>query len=206
MKTTHQLISVALKDVLPHPMNPNQMSEPVFKKLVAHIERTGNYEPLVVRSHPTKHGCYQCLNGHHRAKALAKLGVESADCVVWEVDDKQALVLLTTLNRLGGGDVLEKKSAIIKELIKTYDSAKLSSMLPDSKKSIERLESIKSSAKVPLIEAEEFLVPMVFFVVAAQKAIVDEVLGTAIDPGEKASVAQKRAWALVTILREARRS
>lgn len=206
MKTTHRLISVPLKHLLPHPMNPNHMSAPAFKKLVAHIKRSGNYEPIIVRNHPTKQGSFQCLNGHHRAKALAQLGFDTADCIAWDVDDKQTLVLLTTLNRLTGGDLLEKRSAIVKELSKTYDSQKLSAMLPDSRKGIERLNTIKKTAKMPIVRGEQFLAPLVFFVDQETKAIVDNVLETAIYPGKQANAAQRRAWILVQILRKAKRS
>ncbi len=206
MKTKQRLRSVPLKDLLPHPMNPNQMSEQAFKKLAAHIKRSGNYEPIIVRRHPAKEGLFQCLNGHHRIKALAQLGFHSADCIVWDVDDEQALVLLTTLNRLTGADLLEKKADIVKELSKTYDPKKLSAILPDSRKSIERLNSIKKTAKLPLIEEQQFLAPMVFFVDIETKMIVDEVLETAIDPKQKATAAQRRAWALVQILRKAKRA
>jgi ParB-like chromosome segregation protein Spo0J len=206
MKTKQKLLSIPIKDLLPHPMNPNQMSDQAFKKLVAHIERSGNYEPIIVRSHPTKKGLFQCLNGHHRAKALQQLGYDSADCIAWDVDDKQALILLTTLNRLTGGDLLEKKAAIVKELSKTYDTRKLSAMLPDSRKSIERLKSIKKATKLPKVEDRQFLTPMVFFVDGETKTIIDDVLETAIDPGQKANKAQARAWVLVQILRKAKRS
>ncbi len=206
MKTRHRLRAIPLKDVMPHPMNPNQMSVQAFKKLVAHIKRSGNYEPIIVRRHPAKQGRFQCLNGHHRVNALAHLGYDSADCIVWDVDDKQALILLTTLNRLTGADLLEKKSDIVKELSKTYDQRKLSAMLPDSRKSIERLKSIKKTAKLPQVEDQQFLTPMVFFVDQETKTIVDRVLETAIDPEKKATVAQRRAWALVNILRKAKKA
>jgi ParB/RepB/Spo0J family partition protein len=206
MKTKHKLLSIPLKDLSPHPMNPNQMSAQAFKKLVAHIKRSGNYEPIIVRSHPAKNGLFQCLNGHHRVKALQQLGFAAADCIAWDVDDEQALVLLTTLNRLTGADLLEKKSDIVKELSKIYDPKKLSAMLPDSRKSIERLKSIKKTAKIPLIENQQFLVPLVFFVDQETKNIVDQVLETAVDPQQKATAAQRRAWALVQILRKAKKA
>ena len=46
---------------------------------------------------------------------------------------------------------------------------------------------------------------MVFFLTDEQKQIVDAALADAVDPGQKATAAQKRAWALVTILRKAKR-
>ena len=95
-----------------HPENPNRMNDVTFNKLVRHIERTGFYEPVVVRCHGSD---YQILNGHHRVKALKQLGRKKIDCVIWDVDDDRARVLLSTLNRLGGSDVFEKKAALLKD-------------------------------------------------------------------------------------------
>ena len=86
---TNSIHSIALDKLVGHPGNPNIMSSDKFGKLVRNIERTGRYEPLVVRPHPAKAGFFEIINGHHRSKALAKLGRERADCVVWDVDDAQ---------------------------------------------------------------------------------------------------------------------
>jgi len=47
---------------------------------------------------------------------------------------------------------------------------------------------------------------MVFFVDQKTKTIVDQMLETAVDPEKKATVAQRRAWALVRILRKAKKA
>ena len=99
---TNSIHSIALDKLDFHPDNPNKQSKVNFAKLVCNIERTGRYEPFVVRPSPKKTGCFQIINGHHRYHALAKLGYEAADAIVWDVDDEQTDILLATLNRLGG--------------------------------------------------------------------------------------------------------
>ncbi len=46
--------SIAIDRLIPHPDNPNRMSKANFDKLVRNIERSGRYEPLVVRPLPGK--------------------------------------------------------------------------------------------------------------------------------------------------------
>jgi hypothetical protein len=104
-----ELKTIAINKLAAHPANPNVMSEVKFNKLVRNIERTGLYEPIVVRAHPKKKDYFQIINGHHRVKALEKLDRKVADCVVWDVDDEQAEVLLATLNRLTGSDEPARK-------------------------------------------------------------------------------------------------
>ena len=197
--------SIAVDKLIAHPANPNRMSEPAFKKLFRHIELTGNYEPIIVRRHRQKENCCEIINGHHRKKVLAQLGRKEADCIVWDVDDDETMVLLATLNRLGGGDDLEKKSELIKKLSVRFSTKELSGMLIESKKSIERLNDLTKSAYPPTLQSKVFLNAMTFFLTDDQKQTVEEILKTAIDPGLAGTKAQKRAWTLITILREAKR-
>src|SRR4030042_833832 len=104
----NRVTSIPIDKLVAHPGNPNRMSKRNFARLVRNIERTGGYEPLVVRR---QGDCFQIINGHHRRLALKQLGYETVDVVVWDVDDDEADVLLCTLNRLGGSDMLEQKLA-----------------------------------------------------------------------------------------------
>ena len=99
---TNSTQSIALDKLAAHPDNPNQQSKVNFAKLVRNIERTGRYEPLIVRPCPDKAERFQIINGYHRCHALAKLGYKTADCIVWDIDNEETDILLTTLNRLGG--------------------------------------------------------------------------------------------------------
>ena len=101
---TNLVQRVAMDKLEAHPDNPNQQSKANFCKLIRNVERTGRYEPILVRPHPEKENHFQIINGHHRRRALEKLGYEEADCIVWDVDDEQTDILLATVNRLCGTD------------------------------------------------------------------------------------------------------
>ena len=114
--TSTKIRHISLDRLVPHPDNPNRMSRATFEKLVRNIERTGRYEPLVVRPCPGRRGFFQIINGHHRCEALRTLGHKTAEAVVWNVDDEQTDILLATLNRLGGRDTLDQKLALLRRL------------------------------------------------------------------------------------------
>jgi ParB-like chromosome segregation protein Spo0J len=155
------------------------MSKANFAKLVRNIDRTGRYEPLVVRPCPDKTGCFQIINGHHRAKALAQLGYQTADAIVWDIDDVQTDILLATLNRLGGSDILEKKLALLKRLNKQMEPRELGKLLPQTAKQIQRLANLKESLqRASRIEnrTSSFANPLVFFLDDEQSAIVEDAL------------------------------
>ncbi len=180
---TNQIQSIPLDKLAPHPANPNRMSKANFAKLVRNIERTGRYEPLIVRpvsgiEHPD---CFQIINGHHRWLALKKLGRKEADAIVWDIDDEQADILLATLNRLCGQDVLEKKLALLKRLNERMQTSELAKLLPQTKAQLEKLIKLDSQ-QVSSIEyrALSFSNPLVFFVSDEQQQVIEAALNFAL--------------------------
>jgi hypothetical protein len=167
---------IALSKLLAHPANPNVMSDATFRKLVRNIEQTGLYEPIVARPHPKKKNCFEIINGHHRVKALEQLGRKEADCVVWDVDDEQAEVLLATLNRLSGSDVVQKKIELLKELTKRMGTVQLAKILPQTAKQIEQLTNLKLNLAPIKADAQQFAIPLVFFITRQQQEIIEKAI------------------------------
>jgi len=195
----NKVVLIGIEKLLAHSMSPNRMSKATFKKLAGHIERTGNYEPLVVRKHPSKKGYFEILNGHCRKKVLEELGYTAAECVVWEVDDEGALMLLATLNRLRGKDVLESKAAVVKKLNEKIDDKTLAGMIPESRGGIAKLRNVSAARKIKINEGKAFMSPVVFFLDGEQKRVVEEAIGAA-TAGMKGTAAQKRSAGIMKIL------
>ena len=170
--------SIALSKLTAHPDNPNVMSDATFRKLIRNIERTGLYEPIVVRPHPKEKDHFEIINGHHRVKALEQLGRKEADCVVWDVDDEQTAILLTTLNRLTGSDTPAKKIELLKKLTERMGTAQLARLLPQTAKQIERLTNLKLTVTSLKAQVEQFAIPLVFFVTKQQQEIVENALSS----------------------------
>ncbi|MEN6575787.1 MAG: ParB/RepB/Spo0J family partition protein [Phycisphaerales bacterium] len=187
---------IALDRLVPHPDNANHMSRANFAKLVCNIERTGRYEPLVVRPCPNRRGCFQIINGHHRCEALRKLGRTTAQVVVWKVDDEQTDILLATLNRLGGRDTLDKKLTLLRRLCTRIPIRKLARLLPQTLGQIERLVSAGWRAAPVRIRANAFAIPVVFFVTDEQQRKIEDAISTVAPSCEGQTRAAKRAAAL----------
>jgi ParB-like chromosome segregation protein Spo0J len=175
---TNKTKSIAISKLIAHSDNPNVMSEATFRKLVRNIERTGLYEPIVVRPHPQENAKFQIINGHHRVKALEQIGRTEADCVVWGVDDGETAILLTTLNRLAGADIPAKKIELLKNLSERMGTAQLAKLLPQTAKQIERLANLKLNSVPIKLNADSFAVPLVFFVTKEQQEIIEEALSS----------------------------
>lgn len=181
---------IPLDDLVPHPLNANVMSEELREKLRAHIKRTGRYPFLVVRPHPEQPGKYQVLDGHHRVAILRDLGHTEARCDVWEVDDREAKLLLATLNRLQGQDVPIRRAQLLHELLGEMSMEDLAGLLPESDKQLEDLHSLlefPAEEIAALLEAEgeeqEKVLPRVmsFVVTPDQERLIDAAVEAASD-------------------------
>jgi len=182
-----EITHIALERLVPHPDNPNHMSRASLAKLMRGIAHTGHCEPLVVRPHPDRAGCFQIINGQHRCDALRKLGYETADAVVWNVDDAQTAILLSTLNRLVGRDSLDKKLTLLRRLRRYMSIPELAKLLPQTRGQLERLISRRPLSPGTPGSQNPFSVPMVFFVSEAQQKAIEEALLLATDdalPGD----------------------
>jgi len=201
----NRIQSIPLNKLVAHPDNPNRMSKAKFAKLISNIGRTGRYEPLVVRPCPKKLDCFQIINGHHRWRALRELGYKNAEALVWDVNDQDTDILLATLNRLGGSDVLDKKLTLIKRLNKyPFDgrTAKLAKLLPQTSNQIKRLTELTISDCRKAVEnrKSQILNPLVFFLNDKQQEIVAKALSAAMsEVEENRTKAVKNAVALTYI-------
>ena len=173
---------VPLEDLLPHPLNSNVMPENLREKLKANIKQSGRYPFLVVRPHSEEAGKYQVLDGHHRIGILRELGHTEARCDVWEVNDREAKLLLATLNRLQGQDLPIRRAQLLHELLGEMSLSDLAGLLPETDKQLEELhallefpaEEVAAQLETEAEEAEKVLPRVLSFVVNPQQEQVIE--------------------------------
>jgi len=193
-----QTQTIVIEHLCPHPGNPNRMDDKTFAKLLTHLKKTGRYEPIVVRPLADKEGAYQIINGHHRVRALKQLGYTEVQCVVWNVDDTEARLLLATLNRLHGNDNPARKTELYRQLSQNLRLPELSKLLPQNLKSIERVIAGFANSKQKRTE-QAFLIPMTFFLTAEQKEVVEKALKKACGDDTQNNESQRRVTGLVRL-------
>ncbi|MCC7409490.1 MAG: ParB-like nuclease domain-containing protein [Phycisphaeraceae bacterium] len=173
------VVEVALGLLRGHPLNSNVMSEGMFAKLVEHLRGAGEeYPPLIVRKIAGEEVTFEILDGHHRARALRELGRETASCVVWEVDDERAMVLLGTLNRLRGQDDPHKRAELMAQLRERVGAETLGRLLPESGARIEALLRLRDRPTIAreAMDLEKVPVAVHFFLLPGQRRRVEAVL------------------------------
>jgi ParB family chromosome partitioning protein len=172
-----KITKIPLDKLIAHPANANVMSEEFLVKLKRQIAEQQCYEPLVVRRHPQRAGCYQILNGHHRKGVLEQLQHTEADCVVWEVSDEQSLMLLATLNRLCGQDEPRRRAQLLEKLSRRFAEDDLLGRLPERREQLQKMLELNNPPR--LTEPEdlgEMPGAMIFFVSRKQRKMIDEAL------------------------------
>jgi ParB family chromosome partitioning protein len=181
---------IPLGDLVPHPMNANVMSEDLLAKLKANIRRTGNYPHLIVRAHPSEPEQFQVLDGHHRIRVLRDLGHTEARCDVWDVDDREAKVLLATLNRLEGQDQPLRRAELLHALLGEVSTEDLATLVPETEAEIQDLHAllqfpVDEIAAQLGAEAEEnekkLPVVLTFVVLPDQAALIEQAVEAASD-------------------------
>jgi ParB-like chromosome segregation protein Spo0J len=181
---------IPIDDLVAHPLNSNVMPEDLKEKLKVHIGRTGRYPYLVVRPHPDERAKFQVLDGHHRVAILRELGHAEVRCDVWDVDDREAKLLLATLNRLQGQDQPMRRAQLIHELRGEMSLDDLAGLLPENDKQLEELhallefpaEEIAALLEAEAEEAEKVLPRVISFVVTPeQETVIEEAVELASD-------------------------
>lgn len=183
-KETGSLVRVPLERLRPHPSNTNRMDEEQLSKLAENIARESEYPPLVVRPHPVEEGAYQVLDGHQRWEALKRLGHEQALCYIWPCDDRTALVLLATLNRLEGTDEPLRRAELLRDLAAFMPVDELAALLPEDAAAIhQNLELLESDLEMLLAAFEQepgsddSLRAITFVVTPEDEAVIEQAVG-----------------------------
>ena len=193
-----EIIKIPIDLLHAHPLNSNVMDEKSLHKLAAHLDRTDRYPPVIVRAVPVHDELtgYQILDGHHRIKALQMIGRSEARCLVWEVDDDEALLLLATLNRLRGDDHLRKRAQLVDELSRHFDLKSLANQLPENVSQLEKLLAVHESPPTPRIpiSLDDIPVAVHFFLLPHQKNHLDRCLSAIGGLREEALMRLVESW------------
>jgi ParB-like chromosome segregation protein Spo0J len=105
--------------------NPNVMDTDQYNALVTAIRTSGFLQPLLVEN--VARGKVRVIDGHHRLRASAELGLKELPCIVIPKDLKNAAVGIG-MNRARGEVDLSRAVAVLQSLAKTVDAPELAAL------------------------------------------------------------------------------
>ena len=120
--------------------NPNAMDAQGLARLQESIRRYGWVVPLVVR--PLENGNYEVMSGNQRLTIAEQLGLESASCVVADLDDAHARLLAQALNHLHGEDDLGLRAELLRTVLEHLPQEDVLAVLPESAESLQELAAL----------------------------------------------------------------
>ncbi len=97
-------------------------------------------ENMVVR--PIAENIYEVLSGNQRLEVYRAMGLETAPCVVVDLNDAKARLLAQTLNRLHGEDDLGLKAELVRTILAELPEAEVLKVLPETADSLHDLADL----------------------------------------------------------------
>lgn len=91
------LIDIPIKLIKDFPNHPFKVKDDEkMNDLVESVKERGILFPLIVR--PKEDGTYELVSGHRRKRAAQKLNIENIKCIVKEISDDEATILMVDSN------------------------------------------------------------------------------------------------------------
>jgi len=88
---------IAIKELSSFKNHPFKVSDDEkMQDMIQSIQEYGVLNPLLVR--PKKTGGYELISGHRRKHACEKAGIKTAPCIVRELSDEEAVILMVDSN------------------------------------------------------------------------------------------------------------
>ena len=129
------------------PWNPNEADEGMLRRLGASLQRFGIVVPLVVRA---VGDAYEVLSGNQRLRVLRTQEVSSVPCVEVEADDARARLLTQALNAIHGKDDINRKAALVRDILAAIPAEEVAAILPDSVAAMQGLATLGQASAADL--------------------------------------------------------
>lgn len=96
-KQEENVVLISLGKLQPFPGHPFQVrDDQLMQQLVDSIRNVGVLVPAIVRK--TEDGAYQLIGGHRRKHACEILGLDTLPCIIRDLDDNEATIMMVDSN------------------------------------------------------------------------------------------------------------
>lgn len=163
---------IKIASIVPNTYNPNVVKENEFKTLKESIERSGLFQPILIRTHPDDSNKYEIIDGEHRYLAHVDLKRETIPAQVVEMTDAEAKLITITANKLRGHFDSMKLAEVLSDLKQDYSETELQEKLGYTKKELDSFEELIDFDQIKTNDEEA---------IKTLEDIVDEAAMSAVD-------------------------
>ena len=105
-----KIIPVKIKDITDFPEHPFKViDDDKMQEMVKSIKENGVMLPVIVR--PKKDGGYEMISGHRRKKACQLANLEEIPCIIKDLTDEEATILMVDTNIQQREEILPSEKA-----------------------------------------------------------------------------------------------
>ena len=91
------IVEINIKDILDFPKHPFKVNNDLnYDQLKSSIMESGVLVPAIVRK--KEDGKYEMLSGHRRKKVCEETGIEKLPCIIKDISDDEAVILMVDSN------------------------------------------------------------------------------------------------------------
>lgn len=134
-----EIVNLPLEQLREAPWNPNNLTPEVYAKLRESVKRFGVVANFVVRP---LGDVYEVISGNQRLQVYRDLAMESAPCVLVELDGVHSRLLAQVLNRTHGDDDLGLKAELLQEILSSLDQQEILAVLPETPETLSVLSGL----------------------------------------------------------------
>ena len=91
-----KVVKLQLKNIVPFPKHPFKVKDSDLIELISSISKIGVNVPSIVRK--KEDGSYELISGHRRKRVCELLGIEELPCIVKNLTDDEAVILMVDSN------------------------------------------------------------------------------------------------------------
>ena len=105
-----KIIPIKIKDITDFPEHPFKViDDDKMQEMVKSIKENGVMLPVIVR--PKKDGGYEMISGHRRKKACQLANLEEIPCIIKDLTDEEATILMVDTNIQQREEILPSEKA-----------------------------------------------------------------------------------------------
>ena len=134
------VVDLPIRQLRPAEWNSNEVGPEMMARLRESISLFGLVENLVVR--PIGKEFYEVLSGNHRLQVLADIGMETAPCLVVDLDDSRARLLAQALNHIRGEDNPGLRAEVLRQVLESVPQYEVLRLLPETADGLQALVNL----------------------------------------------------------------
>jgi len=131
-----EIKKIDINQLKPNTWNPNKIDNGKLRCLRDKITKDGYLQPILVRK---KENYYEIIDGYHRWLCCKEAGYTEIECVIVDVNDRNAKLLTLAMNNLRGSPEEDLLKKVIEDLENDMDLTEICLETGFSKKELEKL-------------------------------------------------------------------